>query len=92
MAAIRQLAERNATADPDGENLRDAWEESIQPVIDLIRTRFERLKLKDQPVCKQGIPAFNSVEMFKFPHCLYSSPGLILHFLIYIKNNLQSYV
>lgn len=49
MAAVRQLAEKSAR--DGGENIREAWEASVQPVIDLLRARFERLKLKGVPVC-----------------------------------------
>ena len=42
MANIRTAA----TKQPD---LREAWVESVEPVLSLIRNRFTRLKLKDEP-------------------------------------------
>ena len=46
MADIRKAAERE-----DLEvDLREEWAQSVQPMIDLLRDRFERLKLKEEPV------------------------------------------
>ena len=34
-----------------------AWQESIAPAVDTIRTRFERLALKDRPIlCRDPVP------------------------------------
>lgn len=50
MASIRQLAAKSAAE--DGEDIEAAWTQSVEPIISLLRSRFERLKLGDNPVCE----------------------------------------
>ncbi len=51
MAAVRKLAEKLAAE--GGDDIETAWNESVKPIIELLRSRFERLKLKGQQVCKK---------------------------------------
>lgn len=52
----RVCAEREIEEGVDGGNIdvKEAWLECVEPVIALLRTRFERLVLKGKQVCNKN--------------------------------------